>query len=174
MRPQIAILVFLLSLASCKSARRNKTSSQDVQTKTVVAKPTHSSNSALALPAYIVDYAKSFQGVRYRYGGVDRKGMDCSGLVYVSFRKADIKLPRISKDMAKEGQRISLSEVMEGDLLFFQTKKNRKGINHVGLVVTSPGEPIQFIHSTTSKGVIISGLSEPYWKTAFIEARRML
>jgi cell wall-associated NlpC family hydrolase len=76
--------------------------------------------------------------------------------------------------MAKRGKRISLSQTTEGDLVFFQTNKNRKTINHVGLVVETKGKEVFFIHSTTSKGVIISSLDERYWKSAFVEVRRVI
>jgi len=67
-----------------------------------------------------------------------------------------------------------LSEVIKGDLLFFKTSKSSKRINHVGLVVNVKHDSIEFIHSTSSKGVITTMLSEEYWKKAFIEARRIL
>jgi cell wall-associated NlpC family hydrolase len=100
--------------------------------------------------------------------------MDCSGLVFESFRAFDIILPRISRDMAKQGEKISLKNTQEGDLLFFRTMNRRNDISHVGLVVTTENGDIEFIHSTTSAGVIVSKLSESYWDKAFVEARRVL
>lgn len=121
----------------------------------------------------IVEIAKSFHGTPYKFGGTTRKGMDCSGLVYVSFQEEDIVLPRSSHEIAKKGTKISLNEVAIGDLLFFKTN-GRKQINHVGLVVdVYPGKVI-FIHSSTSQGVIISDLDETYWHRAFTEARRII
>lgn len=174
MRPQIVILLFILSLVSCKSARKTTIVTKKEQPKKLVTTKPSPTDISISKANDIVDYAKSFNGVRYKYGGTTKKGMDCSGLVYVSFQKENIALPRVSRDMAKEGGRIKLNEARKGDLLFFQTNKNRKIINHVGLVISKKNEPIQFIHSTTSKGVLISSFSEPYWKSAFIEARRIL
>ncbi|MFG6686264.1 C40 family peptidase [Mariniflexile sp. HNIBRBA6329] len=122
----------------------------------------------------IVDYAKQFKGVKYKFGGATRDGMDCSGLVFESFRAFGVILPRISRDMAKQGDKISLKNIQEGDLLFFKTMNRRNDISHVGLVVTSENGDIEFIHSTTSLGVITSRLSEKYWDSAFVEARRIL
>ena len=122
----------------------------------------------------IVNYAKSFNGTRYKFGGITKKGMDCSGLVYVSYKKENIIMPRISRDMAKKGKRISLDKTKKGDLLFFKTNKNRNVINHVGLVVDIKQCEIMFIHSTSSKGVIISSLEEHYWKNAFVEVRKVI
>ena len=122
----------------------------------------------------IIDYAKQFNGVKYMFGGATKDGMDCSGLVFESFRAFEIILPRISRDMAKKGDKISLKNTQEGDLLFFRTRNRRNDISHVGLIVTTENGDIEFIHATTSAGVIVSKLSESYWNSAFVEARRIL
>ncbi len=122
----------------------------------------------------IVDYAKQFNGVKYKFGGATADGMDCSGLVFESFRAFNILLPRSSRDMARKGVEISLTNTQEGDLLFFKTRNKRNEINHVGLVVTSNNGDIEFIHATLSAGVTVSKLSENYWNSAFVEARRIL
>ena len=100
--------------------------------------------------------------------------MDCSGLVYTTYKKEGISMPRISRDMATKGNRISLSITNKGDLVFFKTNKNKKTINHVGLVVENKNGKIFFIHSTSSLGVIISSLEERYWKNTFVEVRRVI
>ena len=122
----------------------------------------------------IIEYAKTFEGTRYKFGGTDNRGMDCSGLVCTSFKNEDITLPRISRDMATQGIPINLEESKEGDLLFFQTNAKKKVINHVGLVVETKNGEIFFIHSTVQKGVIISSMEEPYWKNSFVKVRRVI
>ena len=122
----------------------------------------------------IVNYAMSFEGTRYKYGGTTKGGMDCSGLMYISFEQNDIELPRTSRAMSLQGERLYLKDVTVGDLLFFETDKNRKVINHVGLVVDISQGDILFIHSTTSQGVVISKLSENYWNNSFVMARRII
>lgn len=122
----------------------------------------------------ITSYAMDMKGTRYKFGGTTNKGIDCSGLVYTSFLQENISLPRSSKDMALEGERLSLAEVNIGDLLFFETNKNRKVINHVGLVVEIQPGHIFFIHSSTSRGVIISSLADGYWFEHFVMARRLI
>lgn len=121
----------------------------------------------------IIDYAKSFQGTKYKFGGTSKAGIDCSGLVCSAFEQQDIQLPRISRDMANQGFQITLKDVEPGDLIFFKTD-NRRTINHVGLVVESDDGDIRFIHSTTQRGVIISSLDETYWKRSFVQARRVI
>ncbi|MFD1094158.1 C40 family peptidase [Salegentibacter chungangensis] len=122
----------------------------------------------------IIEKAKDFLGTDYKYGGTTKRGMDCSGLIYISFMEEGVSLPRISRNMALEGRRLHLKEVSKGDLLFFETNKNRKVINHVGLVVEVLPEHILFIHSSSSRGVMISSLSESYWYNNFVMARRVL
>ncbi|WP_274475203.1 C40 family peptidase [Mangrovimonas aestuarii] len=161
------ILLIAIGLSSCSSSKHQTTSRAE-----------HSKNkksSSNNISQKVVTNAKAYEGVKYKTGGTTKKGMDCSGLVYTSFLEANISLPRVSRDMATRGSKISITDVREGDLLFFKTSKKKRGsINHVGLVVTSRTGRVEFIHSTTSKGVIISSLAEQYWHYAFVEARRVL
>jgi len=142
----------------------------DKEPATASDRPSDTSNKIFD----IIDFAKQFEGVKYKFGGTTKKGMDCSGLVYETFKAFDISLPRISRDMAKQGDKIFLEDIKEGDLLFFKTTKKRNIISHVGLVVTALPGNIEFIHSTTNQGVIISSLAERYWYFSFAEARRIL
>lgn len=118
--------------------------------------------------------ALTFKGTKYKYGGTTERGMDCSGLVFTSFLEENIQLPRSSRQMSLEGERLSLVEVNIGDLLFFETDKNKKVINHVGLVVEIQPGHILFIHSSSSRGVIISSLADDYWFNHFVMARRVI
>ena len=122
----------------------------------------------------VVASAMTYAGVRYRYGGDTKKGMDCSGLVHVSLKENEINFPRVSYVMANEGKRIKVKEVRKGDLLFFKTRKSSKRINHVGLVVAVDGNEIKFIHSTSSRGVIVSSLKDGFWNATFVKATRIL
>ncbi len=122
----------------------------------------------------IISTALTYSGVRYKFGGTTKKGMDCSGLLYVAFGEHDIQLPRVSYQMAEEGRQIRVNNVEKGDLLFFRTSKRKKRINHVGMVVAVEGDEIKFIHASTSRGVIVSSLREGYWNYAFVKATRVL
>lgn len=122
----------------------------------------------------VINTALTFSGTRYKYGGTTKRGMDCSGLLYVAFLEHKVSLPRVSYQMANEGSRIQLDQVTKGDLLFFKTSKKSKKINHVGLVVAVEGDEIKFIHATSSRGVIVSSLREGYWNYAFVKATRVL
>jgi probable lipoprotein NlpC len=122
----------------------------------------------------IVRNALKYKGVKYKFGGTTRRGMDCSGVIYVAFGQENFQLPRVSRDMAKRGKKISLRSTKKGDLLFFKTGKSKRRINHVGLVIANKKGQIRFIHSTSSRGVIVSFLSEKYWKKAFVKATKVL
>ncbi len=122
----------------------------------------------------IISTALTYAGTRYKYGGTTKRGMDCSGLLYVAFGEHNVQLPRVSRDMAEEGKRVKINKVAKGDLLFFKTKKRGKRINHVGMVVTVDDDEIKFIHASSSRGVIVSSLRDGYWNSAFIKATRVL
>ncbi|CAM1348226.1 C40 family peptidase [Tenacibaculum insulae] len=121
----------------------------------------------------LLEIANSHKGVSYKAGGTTKNGMDCSGLVHTSFKKIGVVLPRSSKEISFKGTKITLDEVKIGDLLFFDIARLKGGINHVGLVTSVINEEILFIHSTTSKGVIISSMNENYWKKEFVKAKRI-
>lgn len=162
-------------ISSAKNNRnegKSKSNKKNVQEEST-NETTYYSEAALKTQR-IIEFAKSFEGTRYKYGGNDTQGMDCSGLVCTSFKNEEILLPRISREMATQGIAISLEESKEGDLLFFQTNSKRKVINHVGLVVETKNGEIFFIHSTVKKGVIISSMEEPYWKNSFVKVRRII
>ncbi|TYB79201.1 C40 family peptidase [Bizionia myxarmorum] len=122
----------------------------------------------------IIDYAKTFDGVKYKYGGTTKKGMDCSGLIVTSFQKEAIQLPRSTSQLAVVGDWVDVKEVQKGDLLFFATSKNSRNVNHVGIVTEARTGFVEFIHASTSRGVMTSELSERYWYFAFVQARRIL
>ncbi|WP_423748012.1 C40 family peptidase [Gramella jeungdoensis] len=165
-------------LTSCGSSRSRVITTKKEQNKTEEVTQVYDRNPAAEpeneIVFKVVHTAKKFEGTRYKYGGTDKKGMDCSGLIYRSFLEEGISLPRTSRAMSLEGKRLYLKEVSVGDLLFFETNKNRKVINHVGLVVDVNKNGIYFIHSSTSRGVIISSLSESYWYNNFVMARRVI
>lgn len=158
--------LLILLLISCGSSRSTR-GTRSTRTTTV-------QKISKTKTERIINNAQGFSGTRYKFGGTTSKGMDCSGLVYTSFEKENIILPRISRDMAKRGQPVKDKNIKKGDLLFFKTNSSSNRINHVGLVTKVKDGEIYFIHSTTSKGVLTSNLNERYWDKAYTTARRVL
>lgn len=173
------------------STRSDVNNIQSVAVKSSAIKPTNSFNSKpsnildtelnnsnnytpndVIYSSDVISEAKNYLGVRYRNGGTTTTGMDCSGLVTVVFKQFDFTLPRSSRDMAKVGITVKRNNIAPGDLVFFKTN-GRSVINHVGIVVDVNGDDFKFIHSSTSRGVIISSNTEPYYKRTFAQANRV-
>lgn len=168
MRTLLLICLILFSLSSCKSTRRAKVVTKKSKTEKTISTSEHPKANN------IVDYAMQFEGVKYKYGGTTKRGMDCSGLIQTSYKSENVMLPRTTKDLSKIGEWIDLKEVKKGDLLFFATKKNSRKVNHVGIVTYANKDEVEFIHASTSKGVMTSKLKQRYWYFAFVQARRIL
>lgn len=136
-------------------------------------KPVLDLSVSVVLVDSIINTATDNLGVRYRTGGTTKSGFDCSGLVYTSFKKYDISLPRSSHEMAQYGHKIKDSEAQKGDLIFFITNGGRR-INHVGIITEVLDDEIKFIHSSVQLGVIISSTKEPYYRKNYVKVARVL
>lgn len=123
----------------------------------------------------VVQTARSYTGVSYKFGGTTRSGIDCSALLYHSFRSIKINLPRVSKDQAKQGEKVSLRDLIVGDMVFFATGKKKNEITHAGIVTAVRGKKdVRFIHASTKLGVTESNLYSTYYIQRFKRARRVL
>lgn len=121
----------------------------------------------------LINSASDNLGTRYRAGGTTKEGYDCSGLMYSTFKKFDITLPRSSYEMAEVGTQINTEKAKKGDLIFFINRGQRR-INHVGMIVEVSNDEIKFIHSSTNGGVMISSLKEPYYERTFKQINRVV
>ena len=119
----------------------------------------------------VIEAARAYTGTPYRWGGTTRAGMDCSGLLVTAFQSCGMQLPRTSAEQSETGRLVSIYQVVPGDLVFFATQGRR--ISHVGMVTEVRGKnDIQFIHASSSLGVIESNLFADYYRKSFVKARR--
>ena len=113
------------------------------------------------------EFIEEWYGTRYRLGGTTKKGIDCSAFSQYLFAAVyGLKLPRTAREQHKLTDRISRTDLTEGDLLFFNT---RGGISHVGVYLQNN----KFVHAASSEGVMISDVFDDYWVRRFIGVGRI-
>ncbi|MEN0056131.1 MAG: C40 family peptidase [Mucilaginibacter sp.] len=128
-------------------------------------------------PDELIVFAKTLKGIRYRYGSSNpERGFDCSGFVNYVFNHFGISIPRSSSDFADVQGKRDLNEARFGDLILFTGTKthNRGRAGHIGIIISQPGEPITFIHSTSgaANGVTETTLND-YYMGRYIKTIRL-
>lgn len=137
-----------------------------------ISKAQIENNYTLSEVDQLIQTGLAYKGVPYRTGGIDRKGMDCSGLLFRIYSDQNFQIPRLSKDQAQFGLPISIQEAQVGDWIFFATNQS-KVINHSGIItqIKSANE-VYFLHSSTSKGVREDNLYTKYWLGSYVKMIR--
>jgi len=125
--------------------------------------------SSLPFDLYaLVGTALDLRGVRYRSGGADPGGFDCSGFTQYVFAQYGVRLPRSVHDQFDQGRPVRPEDVREGDLLFFKT--DGSGASHVAIAVGGDS----FVHAPSTSGVVrVEHAGSRYWSDRFIGARRV-
>lgn len=171
MRYVVAILLALV-LVGCKAKKVVATGSSGSTTTTTTLSTATEKKLGFAIPknankALYTEVA-DWLGTPYKYGGETKSGTDCSGFVQAVYTKVYNKtLPRSSKEQYGFVKKIDQDKLTEGDLIFFNT--SGKGVSHVGIFLYGQ----RFAHASSSKGVIVSQLTEPYWKNAYLGCGRV-
>jgi cell wall-associated NlpC family hydrolase len=120
------------------------------------------------LKSAVYDQYREWKGTRYRLGGLSKKGVDCSGFVYLTYRaKFGIDLPRTTRYQVEQGVSVSRRNLKPGDLVFFRTGPSKR---HVGIYLDNQA----FVHASASKGVMLSSLGNAYWSARYWKAKRVL
>ena len=105
--------------------------------------------------------AKKQLGTPYVWAGSSPDGFDCSGFTSYVMSKNGSKLPRRAVDQFNDAPKVKVKNAQKGDLVFFD---NGSGVSHVGIVISEKGSPLMMIHSSSSKGVIITDVTKSaYW-----------
>lgn len=147
-------LVLLLFVASCSSRRHTS------DTKAARAADAMANLKSKPLHRFI----NSWTGVRYKLGGLDKGGIDCSG--FALLLQKDIygkSLPRRSRDQADAVRKRSLDNLKEGDLIFFAF--GGRDVDHVGVYLNNGF----FVHASTTRGVVVDDLTLPAYQRAIVK-----
>jgi cell wall-associated NlpC family hydrolase len=122
----------------------------------------------------IINYAKSFLGVPYRYGGTTPSGFDCSGFINYIFGNFGFDLVRTSYGLAELGTTVKLSDIQPGDLMFFKgSNVHSTAVGHVALVIEVTPEAIKFIHSANTGVRIDNFKTSQYYIQRYIKTKRL-
>lgn len=159
------ILMIICAAVACRPYPRYRVGGSETPMQAAQSESGYTTNQYLRLGAILQNYlGKPYSG-RSQYV----QGLDCSYFVADVFDKFDkMSLPRTVKEQSKTGREITRPNITYGDLVFFRTDGSR--ISHVGIFVGHD----QFIHASTSRGVIISSLHEKYWSQKFVRIRRVM
>lgn len=168
------IIVLILTITSCHPSKK----ATEKEKEYTECKEENTSGNILGFKLGNHDNKKLYLeaqkwfGTPYRYGGNNTDGADCSGLVMQIFKTVfNIELERNSSAMMKKNcKEIKKHKLKEGDLVFFATGNDRNRINHVGIYLKEN----KFIHTSSSRGVIISSMDEKYYIDKFYCAGRVL
>ncbi|WP_208022627.1 C40 family peptidase [Desulfonema ishimotonii] len=153
----VFLLIAVLAIAGCG------TPSRPVPIKTPGPGP------LTGMEKYLWDGIRGWQGVPYKWGGNSARGVDCSGLVVIVYRRLfNLQLPRTTKDQIRVGVPVSSGQLRAGDLVFFLDADNAR---HVGIYLRNR----MFIHASKSRGgVVVSQLDAPWWRDIYRTARRVI
>ncbi|MEZ7516303.1 C40 family peptidase [Flavobacterium frigidarium] len=164
MKNLLYCFALLLVLNSCKSS-----------SAIVITAAKKNEKTSNKIVASIIEEAEDNIGIKYKTAGTTKSGYDCSGLVFTLYGNYNIKLPRTSIQQSKTGIDLGkdISKAQKGDLIFFKTN-SRSQINHVGIITEVYKEELLFIHTSTSKGVILSSTKEPYYQRTFAQINRVI
>ncbi len=165
---RLAIILALILFINGCSTSKPQTPLRKIQKQRVISKFPYKPKKKNWITDALYEEYKKWYKTPYKYGGTTLNGLDCSSLVQIVYKDAfGIKLPRTTKYQVKKGYYVDRNSIKEGDIVFFKTSKKAR---HSAIII----ENDKFLHTSTKYGVSISSLNNPYWKSKYWQARRIL
>ena len=163
LKTYIIVLLLAVLVTGCSSVPDNSNANQAPIIKTDLSPLANAEQTKKQL----YQQFKQWKGTPYSNGGLSKKGVDCSGFVYLTYlKKFGLSLSRTTRLQSQAGKEVSKAELRPGDLIFFKTGRTQR---HVGIYL----EENKFVHASTKKGVMISRLNDYYWKDRYWLSRRI-
>lgn len=169
----IAAAAFCL-LASCASRRPGKGAGGPPVESPAASQPAAVVDSVLGIPLRVganpvlLQAMRQWKGVPYKLGGNTRSGVDCSGLIAAIYPQVYAVQPaRTTAQLFAQAQPVARQQLQEGDLVFFTIGTPKPG--HAGIYLWDD----YFFHASTSRGVMVSRLTETYWSRYFTGGGRL-
>lgn len=160
----VALVIILSGCGGGKTSVSQKKGNHIVSKYAEILKTPKSEIKNVKLYSFI----DSWYGVKYRYGGMSKSGVDCSGFCNVLYSQVYKKqIRRTTSELSRDIDRVSKGRLNEGDLVFFNISKKKN--SHVGIYLKNN----KFVHASSSKGVIISSLDNPYYKKTYNKGGRL-
>lgn len=164
----VVILGVLISVSTQAQTTKKSTADPDNLAKDYFSQimgVAVSATSNVKLYQFVYDWL----GTPYRLGGNTERGIDCSGFAYQLYDKVfNTVIGNNSRNIFSMVNPVNKEELKEGDLVFFKIKSS--SISHVGVYLGDD----KFAHASSSRGVMISNLNEPYWKRYYYKGGRLL
>jgi len=167
----VIVLIIVFPFYSCRTSKNVTNNTNSANTNAFVAE--YSKKLGIQLDGtenkLLITTISEWIGVPYKYGGCTKEGTDCSCLIKTIYKTVYNKtLSRSANDMfLNDVNIIKKEQLREGDLVFFKIDSAKP--SHVGIYIKAN----KFVHATTSKGVMINGIEEPYYSKSFMEGGRV-
>ena len=178
----VVLLGFLFLITSCSSSRKSSGKTVEATTNAKAIKSTVKIKKKV--PVIIIntrdvsgdevaDFAETLIGVKYTYGStIKENGFDCSGFINYVFYNFNIRVPRITVDFTSVGKEVPIEDCRRGDLILFTGSDENSGVvGHMGIITQNKNGVVEFIHASTSRGVMISGMNS-YFVPRFVKVNR--
>jgi lipoprotein Spr len=194
LKKTIIAFIFALTLGGCSSSKKTtesttvitvyeeeeKAITKNLEKAPVIFEPIQlkyakelNIDPSLITNVKLYSFIDSWMGTPYLWGGTTRRGIDCSAFVQEVLDKVySINIPRTSNDQFFDNYTelfSSSKKLSEGDLVFFKTIPNNRPVSHVGMYLRKG----IFINSSSSKGVSLGSLNDPYWSSKYVGAGRL-